>query len=146
MPNSDDEIIESPTAWVAEHVERYVATNGEEGYSWQGVPTLLLTTRGRRSNKLRRTALIFGRDGEDYLLVASKGGAAAHPLWYENLVVDERVTVQVKDEEFAAIARTASAGERARLWQIMTAVWPAYDEYQARTEREIPVVIVQRTS
>src|SRR5205085_11520379 len=81
---AQEEPVDSPVGWVAAHIARYVATNGEEGHLWNGVPTLLLTTRGPRSGQPRRTALIYGRDGDRYLVVASKGGAAAHPLWYLN--------------------------------------------------------------
>ena len=97
------------------------------------MPTLLLTTRGRRSGRPRRTPLIYGRDGDDYVVVASAGGGPTAPAWYLNLSADPRVRVQVKDDVFDAVARTASAEEKARLWPVMTAIWPAYDEYQAKT-------------
>jgi len=128
-----------------EHVRRYRETGGEEGYLWRdGVPTLLLTTTGRRSGEERTTPLIFGRDGDRYVVVASKGGAPRHPAWYLNLSAEPQVELQVKDEVFAAAARTADDGERERLWPLMTGIWPAYDEYQAKTERRIPVVILER--
>ena len=128
-----------------EHVDRYVATNGEEGYRWRnGTEILILTTRGRKSSELHSSALIFGRHGDDYLVVGSKGGAPAAPAWYVNLVADPEVQVQVKGDRFAAHARTATADEKPELWKTMTAVWPDYDRYQQRTEREIPVVILTR--
>jgi deazaflavin-dependent oxidoreductase (nitroreductase family) len=128
-----------------EHVDRYVATNGEEGYSWhKGTEILILTTRGRKSGVLHSNALIFGRHGHDYLVVGSKGGAPKPPAWYLNLVADSEVQVQVKGDRFAAHARTATAEEKPELWKTMTAVWPDYDQYQRRTEREIPVVILTR--
>ena len=128
-----------------EHVDRYVATNGEEGYRWRnGTEILILTTRGRKSGELHSNALIFGRHGDDYLVVGSKGGAPAAPAWYVNLVADPEVQVQVKGDRFAAHARTATAEEKPELWKTMTAVWPDYDQYQQRTEREIPVVILTR--
>ncbi|HZG62000.1 MAG TPA: nitroreductase family deazaflavin-dependent oxidoreductase [Rubrobacteraceae bacterium] len=140
-----EEITDSPTGWVAEHVDRYVETDGREGHEWRGVPTLLLTTRGRKSGKLRRTALIYGKDGEGrYLLVASKGGAPEHPSWYLNLAAHPEVEVQVGADKFAARARTADAREKPRLWQLMTSIWPDYDGYQKKTGRDIPVVIVER--
>ena len=140
-----EEVTDSPTGWVAEHVDRYVETNGREGHEWRGVPTLLLTTRGRKSGKLRRTALIYGKDGEErYLLVASKGGAPEHPSWYLNLAAHPEVEVQVGADKFAARARTADAQEKPRLWQLMTSIWPDYDGYQKKTDRDIPVVIVER--
>jgi deazaflavin-dependent oxidoreductase (nitroreductase family) len=140
-----EEVTDSPTGWVAEHVDRYVETDGREGHEWRGVPTLLLTTRGRKSGKLRRTALIYGEDGEErYLLVASKGGAPEHPSWYLNLAAHPEVEVQVGADKFAARARTADAREKPRLWQLMTSIWPDYDVYQKKTGRDIPVVIVER--
>jgi deazaflavin-dependent oxidoreductase (nitroreductase family) len=137
------EVTDSPTPWVAEHTQRYLETGGEDGHEWRpGVPTLLLTTTGRRSGVKRRTALIYGRDNADYVVVASKGGAPEHPAWYLNLEADPQVEVQVLDTVVAATARTATGEERERLWALMRKVWPAYDEYQASTEREIPVVVV----
>lgn len=131
--------------WTREHVQRYVATDGEDGYWWRpDVPTLLLTTVGRRTGQARRTALIFGRDGDDYLVVASQGGSDTPPDWYHNLSEQPRVRVQVKGDRFDATARTATAEEKARLWPTMTAIWPAYDDYQARTARDIPVVVLSR--
>ena len=133
-----------PRPWYAEHVERYLATDGEDGHDWQGVPTLLLTTHGRRSGEARTLPLIYGRDGDHLLVVASRGGAPAHPSWYLNLVADPHVEVQVKADRFAARARPATADERPRLWKTMTAIWPDYDKYQTRTDREIPVVVLER--
>jgi deazaflavin-dependent oxidoreductase (nitroreductase family) len=128
-----------------EHVDRYVATDGEEGYTWrEGTEILILTTKGRKSGELRSTPLIFGRHGDDYLVVGSKGGAPKAPAWYGNLVADPEVQVQIKGDRFRARARTATAEEKPDVWKAMTAVWPHYDEYQKRTEREIPVVILTR--
>ncbi|QDY11469.1 nitroreductase family deazaflavin-dependent oxidoreductase [Micromonospora sp. HM134] len=144
MP-TDEQVLDSPEGWVADHIRRYVATGGAEGHEWQpGVFTLLLTTRGRRSGRLRRTALIYGRDGDDYLIVASQGGAPQHPSWYLNLLDDPEAEVQVGPETFGVRARTAEPAERARMWPTMTAIWPAYDEYQSKTDREIPVVVLHR--
>ncbi len=129
----------------AEHVRRYQETNGDVGYVWQdGVLTLILTTTGRRSGQPRSNALIFGEDGDHYLVVASKGGAPKHPGWYLNLVAHPEVEVQVKDDRFRARARTAEGTERERLWTLMTGIWPDYDAYQRRTDREIPVVVLER--
>ncbi|GAB3211846.1 nitroreductase family deazaflavin-dependent oxidoreductase [Marinactinospora thermotolerans] len=128
----------------AEHVKRYIETNGEEGHDWQGTTTLILTTTGRKSGKPRSTPLIYRTDGDDYVVVASNGGATEHPLWYRNLLADPEVTVQVKGDRFRARARTASEEEKTRLWPRMAATWPAYDEYQTKTDRSIPVVILQR--
>lgn len=139
-----EEVLDSAVGWVAEHTREYVETHGEKGHQWRGVQTLLITIRGRKSGKLRRTALIYGRDGDRYLIVASKGGAKQHPLWYLNLRDDPNVRVQVGAEEFEATATTATPDERARLWPIMAKIWPAYDGYQVKTERVIPVVILER--
>ncbi len=139
---AQQEPTDSPTGWVAEHTRQYLATDGEEGHIWHGAPTLALTTTGRRTGIPRRTMLIYGRDGDRYLVVASKGGAPEHPAWYLNLDADPQVEVQVLDDVFPAVARTVTGEERERLWALMRRIWPAYDEYQARTEREIPVVLL----
>lgn len=127
-----------------EHVRRYQESNGEVGYEWRpGVRTLILTTTGRRSGQPRPKALIFGEDDGRYVVVASKGGAPRHPEWYRNLLAHPDVEVQVKDRRFRARARTAEGAERERLWRLMTGIWPAYDAYQQRTERQIPVVVLE---
>jgi len=127
-----------------EHVERYLETGGEEGHDWQGTTVLILTTTGRKSGDQRSTPLIYQPHGDDYLVVASKGGADEPPAWYLNLQEDPQITVQVKDDRFAARARTASADEKPEMWRTMAAVWPSYEEYQQQTEREIPVVVLER--
>jgi deazaflavin-dependent oxidoreductase (nitroreductase family) len=136
------EIHDSPEGWVAEHIKSYVETDGEQGRLWRGVPTLLLTTTGRRSGKLRRTALIYGEHGGSYLVVASQGGAPTHPAWYLNLQAHPEVEVQVGPARFTARARTAAEDEKPALWRQMAAIWPDYDAYQTRTERPIPVVVL----
>lgn len=126
-----------------EHVEAYRESDGEVGHEWQdGVHTLLLTTTGRVSGDSHTTPLIYIRDGEQFAIVASKGGAPDHPDWYQNLVADPHVQVQVADRVFAATAETADAADRARLWPDLVAVWPDYDDYAAKTDREIPVVLL----
>jgi deazaflavin-dependent oxidoreductase (nitroreductase family) len=137
------EVTDSPVDWVAEHTRRYLETGGEEGHEWRpGVPTLLLTTTGRKTGAKRRTALIYGRDNADYVVVASKGGTRDHPAWYLNLQADPEVEIQVLDAVLPATARTVTGEERERLWALMRQIWPAYDEYQTRTDREIPVVVL----
>jgi deazaflavin-dependent oxidoreductase (nitroreductase family) len=128
----------------AEHVRRYVETDGEEGHDWQGTHTLILTTTGRKSGEPRSTPLIYGQHGDAYLIVASKGGADEPPAWYLNLEADPEVQVQVKGDRFTARARTATADEKPEMWKTMVAEWPAYDEYQEKTSREIPVVVLER--
>jgi deazaflavin-dependent oxidoreductase (nitroreductase family) len=129
-----------------EHVRRYRETDGEVGYVWSGVPALLLTTTGRKTGEARTSAMIFGRDADDYLVVASMGGAPRHPAWYVNLVADQRAKIQVKGDHIAVTARTASDEEKPRLWRIMIEVWPNYDVYQQRTERIIPLVVLSPSS
>lgn len=130
--------------WIKTHMERYIATDGEEGHIWNGVPTLLLTTTGRRSGKPLQLPLIYGEDNGRFVVVASRGGSHDHPAWYKNLVANPEVQVQRKGERFSARARTAAAEERPRLWDAMARIWPAYNDYQTKTDREIPVVILER--
>ena len=137
-------VTDSPTGWVAKHVGRYVDSDGKRGHRWSGVDTLLLTTRGRSTGTLRRTALIYGRDRDRFVVVASNGGAKSHPNWYQNLAMDPHVFVQVAEERFEALARTATARQKPRLWRLMVSIWPEYETYQTRTTREIPVVILER--
>jgi len=138
-----EEIFDSPIPWVTDHIRQYVGTGGRTGHMWNGVPTLLLTTRGRKSSKRRRTALIYGRDGDNYIVVASRGGHPHHPAWYLNLVENPQVDVQVGEERFTAVACSASPAEKARLWPVMASIWPDYDSYQEKTERDIPVVVLE---
>ncbi len=133
-----------PPGWQQEHARRYVESGGKDGHIWEGVTTLLLTTTGRRSGQARTTPLIYGRDGDRYVVVASRGGAPQHPAWYENLAARPEVTVQVMADRFKARACTASAAERPALWKTMAAIWPPYDEYQGKTSRTIPVVTLER--
>ena len=122
----------------------YRETGGEHGYHWRGTTILLLTTEGRRSGEQRTTPLIHLTDGDRWVVVASKGGAPDHPAWFENLIANPEATIEVKDETVEIRAAPAEGAERARLWSLMTEVWPAYDEYQTRTDREIPVVVLSR--
>jgi len=138
-------ILDSPTSWVADHIKQYVDTNGAEGHIWRGVPCLLLTATGRKSGALRRLALIYGKDGDDCIIVASRGGDANHPLWYLNLVDNPAVTVQVAADVYEATASVVPDGaERDRLWNMMAKIWPDYDNYQAKTQRRIPIVRLTR--
>jgi deazaflavin-dependent oxidoreductase (nitroreductase family) len=129
-----------------EHVDRYLATDGKEGHDWLGTQVLLLTTMGRKSGEPRTLPLIYGTSGDDYLVVASKGGWHTPPAWYLNLEADPEVEVQVKGDRFKARARDATPEEKPEMWKTMTAEWPAYDDYQKRTEREIPVVVLERSA
>ena len=129
-----------------EHVRQYRETGGEYGHDWkEGTSTLLLTTTGRRSGEPRTTPLIYGRKGDDYLIVASKGGADEPPAWYLNLQADPNAEIQVKADRFKVTARDANDDEKPEMWKTMTAEWPQYDEYQEKTDRQIPVVVLSRS-
>ncbi len=139
------EVTDSPVGWVARHMKRYLDSGGQDGHEWRpGVHTLLLTTRGRRSGRLHRTAVIYGRDGDRYVVVGSVGGSVRHPAWYLNLTEHPEVQVQVGPERFTARARTATPEEKPRLWSLMASIWPAYADYQRKTSRDIPVVVLER--
>jgi deazaflavin-dependent oxidoreductase (nitroreductase family) len=128
-----------------EHVRRYRETGGEVGHIWRrGSKILLLTTKGRRTGEPRTTPLIYEDADGAYVIVASKGGAPEHPGWYRNLAKNADVEVQVKDDVFRARARTAEGEERERLWRLAAQQWPDYDAYQRKTDREIPVVVLER--
>lgn len=129
-----------------QHVRRYIETDGEEGYEWRnGTKILVLFTKGRKSGEERANALIFEPDGADYLIVASKGGAPAPPAWFLNLEADpDAVEVQVKGDRFKAHARIADDEEKPRMWQKMVEAWPDYDRYQEKTDRTIPIVVLER--
>lgn len=140
---ADEKVYDSPKGWVADHIKSYTESGGKRGHRWHGVNTLLLTTRGRKTGKLRRTALIYGQDGDRYLVVASMGGAPQHPEWYHNLVANPEVRIQVGAEEFDAIASTATGDERSRYWNVMAEIWPDYNNYQKRTTRQIPLAVLE---
>jgi deazaflavin-dependent oxidoreductase (nitroreductase family) len=127
-----------------EHIDRYRATGGKEGHKWNDTQTLLLTTKGRRSGESRTAPLVYDLHRGDYVVVASKGGSDEQPGWYLNLQSNPEVEVQVWDDTFKAKARTASPEERAVIWPKMTTEWPGYEDYQKKTDREIPVVILER--
>ena len=133
------------TLFGQEHVDRYRATDGEEGHVWrEGSTVLLLTTTGRKSGNATTTPLIYDLDGDNPVIVASKGGAPEHPGWYLNLRKHPEAEVQIKGEKFSARARDAEGAERDRLWEQMNRMWPHYDEYQTKTDRQIPVVVLER--
>jgi len=140
----EDQVHDSPTGWVAKHIKGYVESDGQKGHEYYGVSSLLLTTRGRKSGKLRRTALYYGQDGDNYVIVASNGGSDHHPAWYLNLAENPEVEVQVGADKFSAIAHVAGGAEKARLWSLMAKIFPTYDRYQTKTKREIPVVVLVR--
>ena len=134
----------SPAAWVRDQIETYEASNGTEGTELQGKPCVILWTRGRKSGTVRKSALMRVADEEGrYAVVASMGGAPKHPVWYLNLLADPEVTLQDGPEVKDYTARVVEGDEKAAWWERATEVWPAYDEYQAKTERAIPLVVLE---
>jgi deazaflavin-dependent oxidoreductase (nitroreductase family) len=139
--------------WIQDHLRRYIATDGADGYYWDAalgggkgmVPTLLLTTVGRKSGAPLTIPLIFGSSDSSYVVVASKGGAPTHPAWYLNLQANPDVRLQVKADKFSALAHTADAAERAKLWSLMVNIYGPYAQYQTKTDRQIPVVVLKPT-
>ncbi|MET7871379.1 nitroreductase family deazaflavin-dependent oxidoreductase [Streptomyces cyaneofuscatus] len=138
------EVEVSPTGWVARQAELYESSGGTKGATQLGVPCLLMDYVGRRSGVVRRTVLMYGRDGEDYLIVASNGGSDRPPLWYLNLRADPEVQLRVGTERFPAVAAPLPAEEKARVWPGLVELFPRYAQYQAGTERDIPVVRLTR--
>jgi deazaflavin-dependent oxidoreductase (nitroreductase family) len=138
-------------AWMVEHANRYLASGGTDGHLYRmtqpgrpqmTVPSLLLTTVGRNSGERFIFPLFYGSTGNSYFIVASKGGAPQHPGWYRNLLAHPEVEVQVGTAKFRARARTAAGEERRELWHKALEFWPPYADYQKKTEREIPVVVL----
>ena len=138
MPEADDELFGD------EHVRVYRETGGERGYHWRGTTILLLSTEGRSSGEQRTTPLIHRTDAGRWVVVASKGGAPEHPAWFNNLQANPQAEIQVRDEHIPVLASVAAGEERARLWSLMVEAWPAYEDYRAKTDREIPVVVLTR--
>ncbi|MEV3860369.1 nitroreductase family deazaflavin-dependent oxidoreductase [Streptomyces sp. NPDC050095] len=143
---ADSDVVISPTGWVADQARTYEESGGTKGTTIQGVPCLLLDYQGRKSGQWRRTVLIYGRDGDDYLIVASYGGSDAHPLWYLNLQANPDVRLRVGTERFEARAETLSAEDKARVWGSLVELFPQYAAYQKKTDRDIPVVRLTRTN
>ena len=135
--------IPSSIQYVADQVQQYEASAGREGNTMQGVPVIILWTRGRTTGAVRKTPLMRVRDGDGYAVVASLGGAPQHPLWYGNLLADPHVSVQDGQEVRDYVAREVIGQEKSGWWAKATAVWPDYDAYQARTDRVIPVVVLE---
>ena len=141
--SSPDNPIDNSTEWVAAHIKTFDEPDGSGWPTQRGAPLLLLTTKGAKSGSWRRTALIYGEDDGRYLVVASKGGHPKPPGWYVNLTANPEVHLQVRDRKFRAIARTAAATQKSKLWDKMVAIWPDYANYQTKTDRDIPVVILE---
>ncbi|WP_166350883.1 nitroreductase/quinone reductase family protein [Phytoactinopolyspora limicola] len=141
------QVTDSPDPSVADHVRRYLATDGADGFLEGGSTNLVLTTVGRSTGQRRRTALFFGQDGDRYVLVASgvRFGDPALPNWYRNLRANPEVEVQVRGERLTARARTVVGPERSRLWRLMADDAPIFERHQASVSHEIPVVVLERT-
>lgn len=143
MPLPDETPLDNAIPWVAQHNREYRESNGAEGHDWNGATTLLLTTMGRSSGRLRQNPLIYVEDGGAYHVVASFGGKPDNPDWYENLAAEPEVRIQVGDQVMDATARTLSAAEKAAVWDKCVDMWPDYDEYQKKTDRDFPVVAIK---
>lgn len=126
-----------------EHVRQYEETGGKVGHDWNGTSCLILRVKGRKTGELRKFPLIYGKDGDDYVLIASKGGYPKNPGWYENLVANPECEVQVWDRVVPVTARTGTPDDKKRVWPVMTKQWPDYDNYQAGSPRDIPVVLLR---
>ena len=138
--------------WMQKHLDAYLATDGAEGHMWDSapvggpgpIPTLLLTTTGRKSGKPSLLPLIYGDSEAGPVIIASKGGAPTHPAWYLNLEANPEVEVQILGDRFKARARTVTGAARQELWEQLARIYPPYNDYQAKTSREIPVVVLER--
>ncbi len=149
---SDAKLAPNLPQWMVDHVGRYLASGGTDGHMYtinapnlptMAVPSLLLTTTGRKSGEKFLFPLFYGQTGNSYFVIASKGGAPAHPGWYRNLLANPVVDVQVGTAKMQARARTASGAERAALWEKAVVIWPPFADYQRRAvDREIPVVVL----
>ncbi|MDP6284896.1 MAG: nitroreductase family deazaflavin-dependent oxidoreductase [Acidimicrobiales bacterium] len=141
-----EEYLPSTYDVAADHVERYLATDGADGYEFHGATCVILTTKGRRTGAIRRSPIVRVCEGDRYLAVASMGGAPKNPMWYLNLLEDPEVTIQDKGEVHFLTARTATPAEKEELWPLAVAEWSDYENYQNRTERDIPLIICEPRS
>jgi deazaflavin-dependent oxidoreductase (nitroreductase family) len=141
--STDSDYLPGASQWANDQVRTYEATDGAKAWDLRGVPVIILTTRGRKTGALRKAPLMRVSDGEKYAVVASRGGAPEHPVWYLNLLADPVVTLQDKAVKKQYRAHTATGDERDEWWARAAAVWPDYDTYQSKTDREIPIVILE---
>ena len=140
--SSPEHPLDNTTEWVAKQLREYDESDGTVWPTLRGQPLMLLTTKGAKSGLWRRTVLLYGEDEGRVILVASKGGHPQHPAWYVNLRDHPEVRAQVHERKFRAIARTATPAEKPGLWELMAEIWPDYRGYQEKTDRDIPVVIL----
>ena len=138
----------SPRDWVREQVETYERTGGQEANTFRdtGLPIIVLTTRGNKTGLVRKVPLMRVEHEGEYALVASQGGSPKHPVWYHNVRTEPRATLQDGREPFAVVVRELDGDEHALWWERAVAAYPPYAEYQARTERTIPVLLATRSS
>ncbi len=141
---ANEQIHDSPIGGINQQIRAYIESNGERGHTWGNGHAMLLTTRGRKSDLLRRTVVAYTKDGDNYVIIASNGGADQHPNWYYNLLDNPEVQVQAGSDKFTALAHVAEGAEHDRLWAQMTAIMPGFKDYQAGTERQIPVIVLTR--
>ncbi len=137
--------------WIADHVRLYLDSGGKEGHMWDSsalggpgvLPSLLIVTQGRKTGRFMTLPLIYGETDDGYVIVASRGGAADHPGWYLNLMANPEIDIQVGTARKRVRARDTSGDEREKLWKLMRDIYPIYDDYQANTERVIPVLVLE---
>jgi proline iminopeptidase len=148
---ADAKLAPNMPQWMVDHSNRYLSSGGTDGHMYKVtppghsemlVPSLLLTTTGRKSGEKFIFPLFYGKTGNSYIIVASKGGAPQHPGWYRNILANPEVEIQVGTSKMKAKARTVAGEERSRLWETALKFWPPYADYQKKTEREIPVVVL----
>ena len=139
--------IPSPTKWVAEQVELYESSGGMRGTTFKGLPVVIVTNQGSRTNAIRKTPLMRVVDGESYILVASIGGAPKHPLWYHNLKANPNVEIRDGvNVHKMRVREMTDPEERQRLWDIAVEAFPPYKDYQEKTKRLIPVFLAEMTT
>ncbi|MFN2200215.1 MAG: nitroreductase family deazaflavin-dependent oxidoreductase [Caldilineaceae bacterium] len=140
------EYIPSPSEWVADQVELYESSGGTKGTTLRdtGLPVIIVTNRGRKTGAIRKTPVMRVADGDNYVLVASKGGAPENPVWYYNLKADPNVEIRDRTEVFQMRVREVKdPGERERLWKLAVKAYPPYEEYQKKTDRLIPLFVAE---
>lgn len=130
--------------FMKDHIRRYLATDGEDGHNMNGNPCLVITTVGKKSGEPRQAAVIYGKDGDRHVVIASKGGSDVSPAWYTNMAALGGAIIQVGAERMAVSMRVAEGEERERLWKLMADIFPTYNDYQQKTARQIPVVVLER--
>jgi deazaflavin-dependent oxidoreductase (nitroreductase family) len=140
--NSSVENKEDILGFMKDHIKRYLASNGEDGHLMNGFPCLVLTTTGKKSGEPRQAAVIYGKHNNSYVIIASKGGSDTAPAWFVNLQANPRAFIQVKDKKMNVVMRVAEGEEHNKLWAMMAKIFPDYLDYQKKTARRIPVVIL----